>query len=199
MDIDIKSASTRQHFTLNHHPLAAALQRPEMLAGLEALPPFSSQASFNHYCQSACALWDQWPDQSLAYPQFPVLLQKIQEGAAHTFGTDWGGVAISRHEPPQVEKHLVIRKGGYLALEKHTQKQEHIRVEEGAGLLIWRKTQDQPLHVELLTTGATYAFSPGIEHCVIATEDLLIFETATDPKGMDQDLIFIYTPVYTPV
>jgi hypothetical protein len=33
-----------------------------------------------------------------------------------------------------------------------------------------------------------------MEHCIIAAEDLLVFERSVDPKGMDQDLIFIYEP-----
>ena len=33
-----------------------------------------------------------------------------------------------------------------------------------------------------------------MEHCIIGTEDLLVFERSVDPKGMDQDLIFIYEP-----
>lgn len=35
---------------------------------------------------------------------------------------------------------------------------------------------------------------PGMEHCLIGTENLLVFERSIDPKGMDQDLIFIYEP-----
>jgi hypothetical protein len=31
-----------------------------------------------------------------------------------------------------------------------------------------------------------------MEHCIIGAEDLLVFERSVDPKGMDQDLIFIY-------
>jgi hypothetical protein len=33
-----------------------------------------------------------------------------------------------------------------------------------------------------------------MEHCIIGAEDLLVFERSVDPKGMDQDLIFIYEP-----
>ncbi len=39
-----------------------------------------------------------------------------------------------------------------------------------------------------------FHLAPGQEHCLIGTEDLLVFERSTDPKGMDQDLIFIYEP-----
>jgi hypothetical protein len=33
-----------------------------------------------------------------------------------------------------------------------------------------------------------------MEHCLIGTEDLLVFERSVDPKGMDKDLVFIYEP-----
>ena len=33
-----------------------------------------------------------------------------------------------------------------------------------------------------------------MEHCLIGTENLLVFERSIDPKGMDQDLVFIYEP-----
>lgn len=45
-----------------------------------------------------------------------------------------------------------------------------------------------------LAPGARFHFEPGMEHCLIGTEDLLVFERSTDPKGMDQDLVFIYEP-----
>ena len=48
--------------------------------------------------------------------------------------------------------------------------------------------------VEVLTAGKRLHFEPGMEHCIIGTENLLVFERSTDPKGMDQDLIFIYLP-----
>jgi hypothetical protein len=40
-----------------------------------------------------------------------------------------------------------------------------------------------------------------MEHCIIGAEDLLVLERSVDPKGMDQDLIFIYEPdaVATPL
>jgi hypothetical protein len=33
-----------------------------------------------------------------------------------------------------------------------------------------------------------------MEHCLIGTENLIVFEISIDPKGMDQDLVFIYEP-----
>ena len=46
----------------------------------------------------------------------------------------------------------------------------------------------------LLRRRGKYHLAPGQEHCLIGTEDLLVFERSIDPKGMDQDLIFIYEP-----
>ena len=101
---------------------------------------------------------------------------------------------ITLHEHPRVEKFLVVRKGGYLALEKHDEKDERLEVKEGAGLVLWRRGPNEPLTVEALNRGAQFHFEPGMEHCLIGTENLLVFERSTDPKGMDQDLIFIYEP-----
>jgi hypothetical protein len=93
-----------------------------------------------------------------------------------------------------VEKFLVIRQGGYLALEMHEEKIESLEVLEGAGLILWRRAMEQAMTVEPLKPGAQFHFEPGMEHCLIGTENLLVSEHAIDPKGMDQDLIFIYEP-----
>ena len=111
-----------------------------------------------------------------------------------TIQTPWGGVVIVLHEHPRVEKYLVIRQGGYLALEMHEQKDEHLEVREGAGLILSRSAAGQPLTVEALSPGNRFHFEPGMEHCLIGTENLLVFERSIDPKGMDQDLVFIYEP-----
>ena len=87
-----------------------------------------------------------------------------------------------------------MRKGGYLALEMHEQKDERLEVREGAGLILWRPPNEQSLTVEVLQPGSQFHFQPGMEHCIIGAEDLLVFERSVDPKGMDQDLIFIYEP-----
>jgi hypothetical protein len=94
----------------------------------------------------------------------------------------------------RVEKYLAVHQGGYLALEMHEQKDERLEVREGAGLILWRPADQLALTVESLRSGAQFHFEPGIEHCIIGTEDLLVFERSIDPKGMDQDLIFIYEP-----
>jgi mannose-6-phosphate isomerase-like protein (cupin superfamily) len=126
--------------------------------------------------------------------EFPRLLQRIETGTENIIRTGWGGVVITRHQHPHVEKYLVIRRGGYLALERHEQKDERLEVREGVGLILWRPGDQTSLKVEVLRPGRQFHFPPGIEHCLIGTENLLVFERSTDPKGMDQDLIFIYEP-----
>src|SRR5207248_2157245 len=122
------------------------------------------------------------------------LLDRVEHTNDTVIRTGWGGVVITRHEHPRVEKYLVVRKGGYLALETHEQKDERLDVREGAGLILWRPANEQSLTVEVLRRGAEFHFQPGMEHCIIGAEDLLVFERSIDPKGMDQDLIFIYEP-----
>jgi hypothetical protein len=67
-------------------------------------------------------------------------------------------------------------------------------VKEGAGLILSRRTAGQPLTVEVISSGNRFHFEPAMEHCLIGTENLLVFERSIDPKGMDQDLVFIYEP-----
>jgi mannose-6-phosphate isomerase-like protein (cupin superfamily) len=125
---------------------------------------------------------------------FSELLDRINRRGEGTIQTPWGGVVIVLHEHPRVEKYLVIRQAGYLALEMHEQKDEHLEVREGAGLILSRRAADQPLTVEALAPGDRFHFEPGMEHCLIGTENLLVFERSVDPKGMDKDLVFIYEP-----
>ena len=68
------------------------------------------------------------------------------------------------------------------------------KVKEGAGLILWRRPSEKALAVAALVPGDKFHFKPGAEHCLIGTENLLVFESSVDPKGMDQDLIFIYEP-----
>jgi hypothetical protein len=155
-----------------------------------------SNASFNRYCRNACSHWrEQFPNGvGTVSARFHDLKKRIQSGGDDVIRTSWGGVIVTLHQPPRVEKFLVVRQDGYLALEKHEQKDEHLETMEGAGLVLWRSSPQQPLMVELLVPDKRLHFDPGMEHCIIGTENLLVFEQSTDPKGMDQDLIFIYQP-----
>lgn len=176
-------------FDLDHTKLASEPRFAELAEGLSTLSPIDSREKFNRYCREACRFWTgKFPNGIGETEQFPKLLQQL------TIPTSWGGVVVTLHEHPRVEKYLVIRKGGYLALEMHEQKDEHLTVCEGAGLVLWRPPNERALTVQVLRPREKFHFAPGIEHCLIGTEDLLVFEQSMDPKGMDQDLIFIYTP-----
>jgi len=182
-------------FDLDHAKLAADPRFTGIGRDLRTLSPINSCASFNHYCREACRLWNQeFPAGIGETGQFAKLLDRVEHTEEGVIRTSWGGVAITLHEHPRVEKYLVVRKGGYLALEMHEQKDERLEVREGAGLILWRPPNEQSLTVEVLGPGAEFHFKPTVEHCLIGTEDLLVFERSIDPKGMDQDLIFIYEP-----
>jgi hypothetical protein len=183
-------------FVVDHAKLAAD---PRFAALAERLAPFSpidSAESFNRYCRNACQLWrEQLPERlGRISPRFAELKQQIGSKSNDVIKTGWGGVVITLHEHPRVEKYLVINNGRYLALERHEQKDEHLEVREGAGLVLWRESASTALIAEPLLPNKSFHFEPGMEHCLIGTEDLLVFERSTDPKGMDRDLIFIFEP-----
>jgi hypothetical protein len=183
-------------FDLNHDKLAADSEFATFARILSTQSRIDSRDAFNRYCRKACLLWSEHfsngPVGMTAL--FPELLDRINRRGEGTIQTPWGGVVIVLHQHPRVEKYLVIRRGGYLALEVHEQKDEHLEVREGAGLILSRSAAGQPLTVEALTPGNRFHFEPGMEHCLIGTENLLVFERSIDPKGMDQDLVFIYEP-----
>ena len=183
-------------FDLNHEKLAADARFAAIASELSTQARIESRPSFNRYCREACQLWNKYFGDGVGKTStlFSALLDRIDEGKGEVIKTPWGGVAIELHEPPRVEKYLVICKGGYLALETHEQKDERLEVKEGAGLILSRRAADQPLTVEALAPGDQFHFEPGMEHCIIGTENLLVFERSIDPKGMDQDLVFIYEP-----
>ena len=183
-------------FQLNHEKLASDPRFAEIGAALADFSPIDSEETFNRYCREACRLWTSHFRDRVGEisSRFPELLEKVECRGEGVIKTNWGGVVVTLHEPPRVEKFLVIREGGYLALEMHEQKDERLEVKEGAGLVLWRRPNKRALTLEPLTPGSKFHFKPGMEHCLIGTEDLLVFERSVDPKGMDQDLIFIYEP-----
>ena len=187
-------------FELNHRKLADDPRFAAIADELSAQSRIESRASFNRYCREACQLWSKHFADGVGKTSahFTALLDKIDEGGGGVIKTPWGGVVIELHEHPRVEKYLVVRKGGYLALETHEQKDERLEVKEGAGLILSRRAADQPLTVQVLAPGDQFHFEPGMEHCIIGTENLLVFERSLDPKGMDQDLVFIYEPDAAP-
>ena len=183
-------------FELNHEQLAGDPRFSEIAAALSDLSPIDSDETFNRYCREACRLWRENFRNPIGEtsPRFGELLGQVERRSQSVIKTGWGGVVITLHEHPRVEKYLVIREGGYLALEMHAQKDERLEVKEGAGLILWRRANEQSLTIEVLKPGAQFHLEPGMEHCLIGTENLLVFERSIDPKGMDQDLIFIYEP-----
>ena len=187
-------------FSLDHGALAGDARFAALARELGVQTSIDSSASFNAYCRRACALWrEQFPSGiGSTTAQFADLLSRIEVGGDGVIPTPWGGVVVTLHEHPRVEKFLVVRRGGYLALEKHEQKDERLAVREGAGLILWRRAAGQPLSVQALAPGDEFHLTPGQEHCLIGTENLLVFERSMDPKGMDQDLIFIYEPDRSP-
>jgi len=183
-------------FRLKYERLRRDGKFREFAETLQRLGPIDSREHFNSYCREACRLWTQEVEKGRhARSQlFNELLDKIQQHKEATISTLWGGVVVTLYEHPRVEKYLVIERGHYLSLEKHDEKIENLEVLEGAGLLLWRTSPGPELEVEAIAPGSRFHFTPGIEHCLIGTEDLLVFEKSTDPKGMDKDLIFIYEP-----
>jgi mannose-6-phosphate isomerase-like protein (cupin superfamily) len=184
-------------FDLSYGKLARDPRFAELARELGALTRIDSRESFNRFAREAIRLWNNHFGEApvgKTSALFQELLGRVEQGGQKVIQTGWGGVVITAHEHPRVEKYLVIRKGAYLALEKHEEKDEFLDVREGSGIVLWRSASDQPLAVEAPAPGDKFHFEPGMEHCVIGTEDLLIFEHSLDPKGMDQDLIFIYEP-----
>lgn len=187
-------------FELNHDKLATNPRFAGIARELSRLSPIDSRTAFNRYCTTACRIWREQLGDGIGKTSvdFAELLEQIRRGGEDVIQTGWGGVVILQQQHPRVEKYLVIREGGYLALETHEQKDERLEVKEGAGLILWRRAAGQSLIVEALAPGAQFHFEPGREHCLIATESLLVLEHSLDPKGMDQDLIFIYEPEEIP-
>jgi mannose-6-phosphate isomerase-like protein (cupin superfamily) len=183
-------------FDLNHDKLAGDARFATIASSLSIQSRIDSRDAFNRYCRKACLLWNEhFGNEPVGTTTlFAGLLDRIKQGGKGIIQTPWGGVVITLHEHPRVEKYLVIRQGGYLALETHEQKDEHLEVREGAGLILSGSAAGQSLKVEALAPGDRFHFEPGMVHCLIGTENLLVFERSVDPKGMDQDLVFIFEP-----
>jgi len=183
-------------FEMNHAKLASDPRFAGIGAALDSFSPIDSEETFNLYCREACVLWARHFRKPVGETthRFSDLLERVEKRSQSVIKTDWGGVVVTLHQHPRVEKFLVIRKDRYLALEMHEEKDERLEVTEGAGLILWRRPNERLLTVEILKIGGQFHLEPGMEHCLIGTENLLVFERSIDPKGMDQDLIFIYEP-----
>lgn len=153
---------------------------------------FENEGEFNSLCKKIILEWNKHVLYKYEYKDFFNIQEKIKLEGAGVIKTSWGGVFITKHEHPLVEKYLLVEKGKYLSFEKHEEKDEHLVVHEGAGILLQR--EEENIVVKILLPGFSTNFKPKQEHCIIATENLLIFEKSYDYKGMDQDLIFIFNP-----
>jgi hypothetical protein len=163
-------------FDFDHAKLAADPRFAVIAHELSALSPINSRESFNRYCREVCRLWNHaFPDGIGETEQFAKLLNRLEHTNDGVIRTAWGGVVITLHEHPRVEKYLVVRKGGYLALEMHEQKDERLEIREGAGLILWRPPNERSLMVEVLRPGAEFNFQPQTEHCIIGVGGLLVF------------------------
>jgi hypothetical protein len=188
--VEVKSAGT-------DNPAAA-----NFLAGLFSLSRLTDQVSFNAFCKAACRGWKETfpsglPGAAPTGERFNRLLQRISPSDPMTIPTPWGGVVVEKYEPPnpEVAKWLVVKEGDYLALEWHKEKRERMEVKEGVGMLLSGQSLSSPvLSIQVLKPTSVVEFMPGEVHCLIGCQNLLVWETSTDPKGMDKDLEFIFTP-----
>ena len=119
-------------FELNHAKLAVDPRFAEIATALNDLSPIDSDETFNRYCREACRLWRENFRNPIGEitSRFAELLEQIERRSQNVIKTGWGGVVITLHEHPRVEKFLVIRESGYLALEMHEQKDERLEVRE---------------------------------------------------------------------
>ena len=191
------SDSSSEVFELDLSSLLGDPETKDFGKCLEALDRISTQEEFNSFCQTACARWEKTglSDTEKFESDFQRKLQVLDTDphVDRIIETAWGRVVVTNYVHPEVEKFLVVKEGSYLALEKHREKNESLEVREGVGLLLSRSGSG-PLCARRVAPGDTSSFAPGEEHCLIGLENLLIFERSTDPKGMDQDLIFIFEP-----
>src|SRR3984893_2244313 len=138
-------------FELNHDKLRGDPRLTEIANELDKQSPIDSSEAFNRYCCTACRIWSERFGDGIGRTsqQFDELLTRVGQGGTDVIPTGWGGVVITLRDHPRIEKFLIVRRGKYLALEKHEQKNEHLEIREGAGLILWRSSADDPLRAEL--------------------------------------------------
>lgn len=158
-------------------------------------PDFSTELGYRDYCTKAYALYKG------RFGTHPPSAEFTAERAAVAgkadpllFATPWGGVHVTLNDEDthQVEKFLIVDSGSFLAYEKHEKKLETLYHRAGTGILVYRAEGEITLRAAPVELGFTITLKPGQEHCLISLDNLLVFESGTDPKGMDKDLIFIY-------
>jgi mannose-6-phosphate isomerase-like protein (cupin superfamily) len=158
-------------------------------------PDFSTEDGYKAYCHRACALYKERFGAGSPSPEFTAERTQVEGKAeALLFATPWGGVHVTLNDEAthRVEKYLIVDSGAFLAYEKHDEKLETLFHRSGTGILVYRAEGETSLRAAPVEPGFTITLKPGQEHCLISLDNLLVFESGTDPKGMDKDLIFIY-------
>jgi len=154
-------------------------------------PLFPDRTSYLAYCSEITLNFSR----ELETPLFKKHREVIAGAGGWVIPTSWGGVHVLSYQHPEVEKLLVVDQGCFLAFEKHAEKTETLFGEEGLGVLVYRCEVTGELRSEFIEPGWTRTLRPGQEHTIIALSNLLVRERSTDPLGMDNDLIFIFSPI----
>jgi quercetin dioxygenase-like cupin family protein len=144
--------------------------------------PIDSDESYSATARRLIAAAGSAPQDDGHGGRFAELRRTIAERAPETIPTGWGGVVVTKHEHPLVEKYLVVDAGRFLAFEKHSRKEEALECTEGTGVLLYRPTGKREVEVLRLTPGTRVSFEPGEEHALLAVTDLVV------------DLIFLFQP-----
>jgi hypothetical protein len=180
---------------------AAARDHAPFLDKLRAATPlsFADALQFNTFCKAAIAAWKETHPTSLTTTQnFSSVLADLRSESPSGIAIKcpWGGVLVKEIDETQTKigKYLAVEGGKYLAFEWHYEKDETLSVREGVGLLIYRKAGEATLQLAVMTAGQSISLAPKEEHCLIALEDLLVYETSVDRRGMDKDLQFVFMP-----
>src|SRR6202022_2550049 len=106
-NLEIGRSDMTATFELSHEKLAADPRFARIARELNALSAINSRESFNRYCREACRLWNRaFPDGIGETEQFAKLLHQIEHTNDSVIRTGWGGVVITLHEHPRVEKYL---------------------------------------------------------------------------------------------
>lgn len=157
-------------------------------------PDFSTRAGWLAYCNAAVEAYSEMGEPSPNYYKFPRERHLISQQGEGVIPTSWGGVRVTVNDlaTKRVEKFLVVDSGKFLAFEKHHEKSETLFHSEGVGILVFRAEGSTTLEARPVVEGFSITLWPGQEHCLISLHNLLVFESGVDPKGMDNDLIFIH-------
>lgn len=165
----------------------------QALAG--SFGPLTSTAHFNDFCRMVVAEASASSDgRSPTSSHVSETLARIAAGGPGIIKTSWGGVDVLRYSAPLVEKYLAIKGGRYLAYEYHDEKSEELFVLDGLVVLLTADRDSGEPRLRPMSRGAYASFQPGERHCLIAIQDALVFERSLDPRGMDQDLQFVFLP-----